>query len=221
MIRVEGPVVADMRNALVTCATMCTPAGAPQPSMTHGARIGNADAQYVVSTPHDRNAVAMYLEALRLAKHTVHITTPYFIPPPEIVDALTSAAMRGVEVRVLTAGVANKLRIARSVSRLVYGDCLQAGVRIFEYQPTMLHAKCTVVDGVWATIGSVNLDARSLWRNLEANLVTCDETIAAAMEREFFNDLGQAEEITLEAWRRRSVAERVFGVAALPLRSHL
>lgn len=218
MLRVEGSVVADMVTALTSCASASVPAPRLSPTITCGVR-GCADAQYVVSTPLDRNASAMYVEALRHAERTVHITTPYFIPPPDIADALLAAASRGIDVRIVTAGSKNDVHIARTVSRQAYGQCLSAGIRIFEYQPAMLHAKCMVVDGVWSTIGSSNLDYRSLWRSLETNLVTCDRSIASAMERSFDNDVAESEEITLEMWRDRPMLERTYAFTVWPLRT--
>jgi len=103
----------------------------------------------------------------------------------------------------------------------MYGTFLAGGVRIFEYRPAMLHAKTMVVDGAWCTVGSINLDARSLRCNEEANLNTCDESFACEMESVFMSDLEDADEITPVAWRRRPFMRRCYETSASLIRDLL
>ena len=115
----------------------------------------------------------------------------------------------GVDVRVLTAGSRTDVNIVRLAGRAWYATLLNAGVRVYEWQPSTLHAKTFVVDGEWLTIGSMNFDNRSMALNDEATLMVWDRTAGQQMEQVFVEDLRYAQEITAEAFRRRSWFERV------------
>ena len=120
-----------------------------------------------------------------------------------------AAAKRGVDVRLLTSGT-RTVQIVRYAGRAWYETLLSAGVRIYEWQPTTLHAKTFVVDGEWSTIGSMNFDNRSLSLNDEATLMVRDAGVGQRMNEIFFDDLTLSEEITLEAFRRRSWYQRAL-----------
>lgn len=124
------------------------------------------------------------------------------------------AAKRGVDVRILTAGPRTDIRIVRSAGRASYETLLGAGVRIYEWQPTTLHAKTFVVDGQWSTIGSMNFDNRSMALNDEATLMMVDRSIGEEMNRIFLADLQNAEEIVVSTFSRRSWSERIAERAA-------
>jgi cardiolipin synthase len=148
-----------------------------------------------------------YHAAIRGARSRISITNAYFLPTIRLLRALTAAARRGVEVRVVVPGESDVLAV-RLASRSIYGRLLRAGVRIFEFGGRVLHAKTAVVDGRWATVGSSNLDSQSLRRNLEANAIVEDERFAGALERMFEEDLAASVEVTTSAWRQRGLAER-------------
>jgi cardiolipin synthase len=99
--------------------------------------------------------------------------------------------------------------MTRASSRRTYGDLLQAGIDIFEYQPTMIHAKIMIVDGVWSIVGSTNFDNRSFGINDEVNLAALDPQLAASLTRQFESDLGSAQQISLQDWKKRPMWERV------------
>ena len=150
------------------------------------------------------------------AQQRIWIANAYFVPDRDTIRALEGAVRRGVDVRVIVPGEIVDVPIVRQASRLHYGDLLDHGIRLFEYQPTMMHAKTMVVDGIWTTVGSSNFDDRSFRLNDEVNVNIYDAGIAAQMEAMFEEDLAQSEEITLRPWLRRPrfarVKEAIAGV---------
>jgi cardiolipin synthase len=143
------------------------------------------------------------------ARKTLYITNAYFAPDRSFIELLASAARRGVDVRVLTAGSRTDVNVVRLAGRAWYDTLLSAGVRVYEWQPSTLHAKTFVIDGEWLTIGSMNFDNRSMALNDEATLMVSDRTVGGQMEHLFLEDLRYAQEITLDAFRRRSWLQRV------------
>jgi cardiolipin synthase len=148
------------------------------------------------------------------ARKTLYITNAYFAPDDNFVEILNAAARRGVDVRVLTGGPRTDVTVVRLAGRASYDRLLTAGVRVYEWQPSTLHAKTFVVDGEWATIGSMNFDNRSLALNDEATLMVLDRGIAGRMEEIFLDDLRHSEEITVARFRQRSWIERLAEGAA-------
>jgi cardiolipin synthase len=142
------------------------------------------------------------------ARKTLYITNAYFAPDRAFIELLAAAARRGVDVRILTAGPRTDVNIVRFAGRASYEMLLSAGVRMYEWQPSTLHAKTFVVDGEWFTVGSMNLDNRSMALNDEATLMVLDRTVGQEMDRIFLDDLQYAEEITTAEFRRRSWLQR-------------
>jgi cardiolipin synthase len=149
------------------------------------------------------------------AEKTVYITTPYFLPDnsarAELVRAIKE---RGVQVKVVVPGHHNDHLLTRRSSRRLYGELLEAGAKIYEYQPAMIHTKSLVVDGLWGVVGSTNMDGRSFAINDEVNLAVLDPAFARRLEQDFFKDLEQSKEITFEQWKSRPHIERaheIFG----------
>lgn len=139
-----------------------------------------------------------YWTSLVAARERIEIATPYFVPPRGLLRAIADAARRGVAVRLLVPGDRNDSRFVRRVSRVFYRPLIEAGVRIFEYRPTMMHAKAISADDDWAVIGSANFDNRSFELNYESNLVVVDGGLTATLRAAFERDLERAEEITLD-----------------------
>lgn len=165
------------------------------------------------STPASR----FYALSIVGARRTLYITNSYFVPDETLRNLLKAAVRRGVDVRVLTAGPKSDIRTTRLAGRALYEELLAGGVRIYEYEPTMMHAKAFVVDGVWSTIGSANFDNRSVSLNNESNLVVLDESLGARMDADFLEDLQFSKEMTLSEFRRRPVWEKMleWGAARL------
>lgn len=147
------------------------------------------------------------LKAIDQAQQRVSITVAYFVPTRRLVRALSHAARRGVDVRLVLPSESDAWAPLHA-GRSHYGRLLQAGVRIFEREGALLHAKTTVIDGVWATVGSANLDWRSFVHNAEANAIVLDPAFGAEMEAVFRLDVSASREITLDEWRRRGWWQR-------------
>jgi cardiolipin synthase len=139
-----------------------------------------------------------------------YLCSPYFVPPKRLMRALTHAARRGVDVRVLTAGRSD-VPLVRLASQHLHGRLLRAGVRIFELEKRVLHAKTVTVDGVYASVGSFNLDYWSDRRNLEVSVTVLDRGAATMLEQQFLRDLEGAQEVLLATWARRSWPRRLAG----------
>ncbi len=153
---------------------------------------------------------------LASAQESILITTPYFLPDrsarAEMVRAIKE---RGVKIGIVVPGKKSDHALTRNSSRRLYGELLAAGAKIYEYNPTMMHAKTLVVDGLWSVVGSTNFDNRSFGLNDEVNLAACDEKLAARITEDFERDRDASRAVNYEEWRRRSIFERaheLFGM---------
>lgn len=154
------------------------------------------------------------------AHRSLALTTPYFVPSRRMRQALRRAAQRGVAVRLLVPRVSD-VRLARWAANAVYDDLLQAGVRVFEYLPRMLHAKTVVADGDWALVGTANLDYRSVFLNAELIVASRDPVLCRALQAQFEVDVGDAAEVELAHWHRRRWSLRLAEWLAWSLRRWL
>ena len=151
----------------------------------------------------------LFQTLLASARKSIHITTPYFLPDSSARNEMIRAMRdHGVEIVIVTPGINSDHLLTRTSSRRLYGPLLRNGARIFEYEPTMIHAKVMIVDGVWSVIGSTNFDNRSFGLNDEVNLAAFDEALAVRLEADFERDIADSREITYEIWKRRSILER-------------
>ncbi len=164
-----------------------------------------------------REIVRAYVAHMYRAQRRIWLANSYFVPDRVIRRALIRAARRGVDVRVLLPGQSD-VPIVRMASRAIYARLLKAGVRIFELQKNVLHSKTAVVDGIWSTIGTFNMDYRSLKSNLEVNLAVNDRRFGAVMEQSYLADLEQSHEVTSEEFEQRSLAERAVEQVAYRFR---
>jgi cardiolipin synthase len=162
----------------------------------------------------------MYLEAINRAYSHIYMTHAYFIPDSDFVEALTAAARRGVDVRLLVPATSNHV-VADWLSRGYYGELLAAGVRIFRFQGAMVHAKTSTIDGRWSTVGTANIDRLSMTGNYEINVEFIDPEMAAQMERIFSTDLSNSVELTAEEWDHRGVHRKFTELVLAPLRPFL
>ncbi len=153
----------------------------------------------------------LYTDSFRGAHRSIYLTTPYFVPDHRSQRDLREAARRGVDVRLLVPRKSDHLLVQWAV-RAAYAKLLDAGVCIYEYLPRMLHAKTAVVDGTWATVGTANLDYRSLFMNHEINLVSRDPLLCQRLEAQFLVDLEEAEQIIGRQWARRPWSQHVMEV---------
>ena len=229
-VEIEGPVVQQLQAAFVqdwSATTGTVLVGSDYfPTLDP---TGGVTAQIVKSSPGTgaSESYMMFLLALDSARRSIYVTNPYFVIDEPMKQAFVRAAGRGVQVMVLIPGrLENELvrpdqNLVHYAGRGELGELLDAGVRVFEYKAALLHAKTMVVDGVWATIGSTNLDRRSFELNEELNLTVFDTRLARRLEGIFQNDLQLADEITHEQWRMRGPKQRVFELFAFPAKSQL
>jgi cardiolipin synthase len=165
----------------------------------------------------DTNVEALYFLAIESARETLDLTAAYFAPRPAFMQVLSDAAERGVQVRVLVPGPHIDKEFVRIAGRGAYDALLECGIEVFEFQPTMLHAKTLCIDGAWSSVGSVNFDNRSFQLHDEATLCVQSERFAAELTERFEADLDVSEAIRPGRWRDRPLhhraAERVLGLA--------
>jgi cardiolipin synthase len=214
MVRIEGPVVAALQgvaaeNWLECCGEILT---GPDyfPNLE---RAGETTAFVVKSSPSDRATASrvtfqMLMEA---ADHSVHISTPYFLPDRALRRALTEATARGVAITVVVPGPKTDQKWVRLASRRMWGQLLRAGVRIFEYRDTMTHMKLLVADELWCVLGTTNIDNRSFEHNDEVNVALRDRTLAARLLEDYACDVAASRELWLERWQRRPRWEKIVG----------
>ena len=163
----------------------------------------------------------MYLLAITAASHSVHLSTPYFVPDILTSNAIADAAKRGVNVQIITVGSHGDSETVRRASRARWGPLLEAGVEIYEYQPTMYHCKVMIVDALWVTVGSTNFDPRSFRLNDEANVSFFDTDFAQRHLDIFRQDLERSRRVTLQEWKDRPLVEKFWEHAASLLGSQL
>jgi cardiolipin synthase len=222
-VRVEGPVVESLQGAFAEnwLATTGNVLGGEDyfPRLSPRGRV---TAQVVRSSPAGGSFAmyTMFLVAMSSARRSIYITNPYFLPDDRMIQALTTAPGRGVRVVLLLPGAIDN-NLVRQVSRAKLGELLEAGIEIYEYRAGLLHAKTMTVDGVWATIGSSNLDNRSFALNDELNLVVYNRAVASRLEKIFADDLAYSRKIDYQQWRDRGPVGRLLGFLSLPVRDQL
>jgi cardiolipin synthase len=215
-LEVEGPAVCQLARLFEKVWRKNH--GAPIDHAPHG-RGGGTEVVRVLANhvAHSRKEIRnAYLVAFRRARRRILIANAYFLPAPRMLRALLSAARRGVEVTVILPGKSD-IPSFQLASRARYGRLLAAGARIFELNDAMLHAKAAVVDGLWTTVGSCNLDAWSMRRNLELNVAVLGRPMASRVEQELRALLPRCREITLADWRRTSLPTRLLQLVCLLL----
>ncbi|HSP33517.1 MAG TPA: phospholipase D-like domain-containing protein, partial [Thermoanaerobaculia bacterium] len=215
--RVEGPVVTQMQSAFMD--NWVKSRGELLTGLDYFPALPTAGphlAQVLKSSPTEGSSTVklLYIISIVSAVKSIYISNAYFVPDADTTRALEGAVRRGVDVRVIVPGEFTDVPIVRQASRWHYELLLRRGIRIFEYQPTMMHAKTMVVDGAWTTIGSSNFDDRSFRLNDEVNVNIYDDGIGAQMEAMFHADLARSEEITLRKWFRRGWLDRLKEKAA-------
>ena len=179
---------------------------------------GDFKVQTVMSSPESGVSSVRLMHYLPIvcARRSIYISNPYFIPDQAAIDTLVEAKRRGVDVRIMISGKHNDNWLARKNSTRLYGQLLEAGVTVLEYNRTMLHQKTLVVDGQWVSIGTTNFDNRSFAHNEETSVCFKDAELAAFMEETFRRDMRACDRVELEAWRRRGlVTKSLEAVASL------
>ncbi len=211
-VMVEGPVVAEFQRLFLAGWLRQDCAGPPGRGYFPPLRPRGDKAMRLVAADPEAGRSELYLalrSAIGHAKRRVWLTYGYFVPDEEILETLDGAARRGVDVRLVLPGFSD-FWAPLYAGRSHYERLLAAGVRILERHDALLHAKTAVIDGVWASIGSTNLDWRSFVHNYEADVLVLDPGFGGEMERLFRLDEAAAHEILPEAWRRRGLWARML-----------
>jgi cardiolipin synthase len=210
-VEIKGPAAAQFQKLFLnTWKRQHGPALPAANYFPHVGKAGNCLVRVVESLPGEKNRLIfiMYIAAITNSENSVYLTTPYFVPDYQMMKALTDAAARGVDVKILLPGISDEAMVLYA-SRYYYARLLRAGVQLFEWRGGILHAKTAVIDDVWSTVGSSNLDNESLLTNDEANAVILGRPFADKMQAMFEKDLEDSDPISLDAWENRSFGERI------------
>jgi cardiolipin synthase len=203
-VELRGPAVAEVARAFADTWDACGPAlpRAEQPGVEPPARAGDVSLRVVAGTPGTTGLFRLDQLVAALARRSLWLTDAYYAGTSTYVQALRAAAQDAVDVRLLVPGRGSDIRIVQAISRAGYRALLEAGVRVFEWNGPMIHAKTAVADGRWARVGSSNLNVASWIGNRELDVVVEDEGLARAMETQYLKDLDGATEVVLNKRRR-------------------
>jgi cardiolipin synthase len=218
-VRFEGPAVMELQAAfaaawaeatgeLLTGSLFFPNSGFQPVGPTHAGLL------YTAPTAGSTSAERFLALTVSAARRRLYITNSYFVPDDDFRRLLERAARRGVDVRLLTTSANTDVKTTWYAGRYRYEELLSRGVRVFEFQPAMMHSKAIVVDGMWGSIGSMNFDNRSMAFNDESNLVVLDSAFGAQMDSVFLDDLRYSKEIKLDEFRRRSAWSRLLEAGA-------
>lgn len=223
-VQVEGPVVAQLQAAFQeNWAEVRGEALLGEAYFPGLVPAGSVRAQVTLSSSRSSSSATKLLYAVSIssAMKRLWLSNSYFLPDDDARALLVAAARRGVDVRILVPGKVNDVPATRAGGRASFGELLAGGVKIFEYGPTMFHAKTMVVDGTFVTIGSTNFDHRSFRLNDEINLTVYDREVGRRLEQMFVNDLARSRPYLYEQWRHRQLKERLSEWLVMSFRSEL
>jgi cardiolipin synthase len=222
--RLEGPAVAQMQavfmdNWIKTSARVLD----GEVFFPELKPVGTDYAQVFKSSPLDgtESVRLMYLLSIAAARKNIRLAVPYFVPGKLITQQLAEASKRGVKVEIIVPGAETDAAIVRYASRSKWGSLLKAGVNIYEYEPTMYHCKLMIVDDLWVSVGSANIDSRSFRLNDEANLNVMGAEFAAEQTRVFEEDKKLSHQVSFAEWEKRSVCTRLMEWLTSPFHPHL
>lgn len=222
--KISGPVVSQLQAAFMDNWN------ATHPEVLHGdiyfpeiSSSGNVLAQVFKSSPEEGSGSVrlMYLYSIAHAKKSIQIANSYFVPDTHVRKLLVEAAERGVKIEVIVPGKKTDTAITRRASRAVWGELLLAGIEISEYEVTMFHCKYMIVDDLWVSVGSTNLDNRSFRLNDECNLNALDSEWALQMKEIFIQDKAHSSNLTWQKWNNRPKLEKLIDQFASLFRSQL
>ncbi len=211
VVELEGPVVKQLQSIFMQDWLYTTG------EVLHGDSefppafpVGDMAAQVMASSNGDQSSMAKlhYLTAIKAARSKIWIENAYFVPDYDFIDALVKAAEHGVDVRIVVPGEITDFTALRRASQSHYEELLKGGVKIYEFQPSMIHSKLMVVDGIFVSIGSINFVSRSMKKNAEANVVIYDRRFAREVEQAVEDDIARSVEVIEEEWAKRGSYQR-------------
>ena len=210
-VQIEGPAVAEFQKLFLETWAREKGLESNRNYFPPLKQEGNDLMRVIGSSPGRMNRITymMYVSAFTYAENFIHLTTPYFVPDEQIVKALTNAAERGVDVKIILPGASDSVLVFYA-GRSYYSHLLKSGVKLYERRTdSMLHAKTAVIDSIWSTVGSTNMDLLSFLNNDEVNAVILSGAFATKMEAVFEEDLRESNQIHLEEWKRRPLMNHV------------
>jgi cardiolipin synthase A/B len=210
-VQIEGPAVAEFQKLFFdTWQKQNGPTLSGRNYFPDLKEEGNALVRVVGSTPGESNRITfiVYVSAITFAEHSIHLTNAYFIPDEQMLDAFTDAAKRGVDVKIVLSSTSDS-SMALYAARYNYSELLKAGVKLYERRNALLHAKTAVIDSVWSTVGSTNMDFWSFLSDDEVNAVILSREFAIEMEKMFAKDIAESDQITWEEWKKRPLFPRM------------
>jgi cardiolipin synthase len=210
-VQIEGPAVAEFQKLFLDTWKKQKGAQPREGNYFPSLKEEGQDLVGVLgSTPGEANRLTfiMYVSAITFAENSLHMTNAYFIPDPQAVEALTDAGKRGVDVKIILPGTSDS-SLAQYAGQYHYSRLLKSGVKLYKRRNALLHAKTLVIDGIWSTVGSTNMDFWSFSSNDEVNAVILSREFALKMEGMFAGDLAESEEIRWEDWKRRPLLHKI------------
>lgn len=210
-IQIEGPAVAEFQKLFLE-----TWENQKGPGLTEGHYFpplkeeGQALVGVLGSKPGEANRLTfiMYVAAISFAENSLHMTNAYFVPDPQTVGALADAAKRGVDVKIILPGSSDS-SLVQYAGQYHYSRLLKSGVKLYKRRNVLLHAKTLVIDGIWSTVGSTNMDFWSFSSNDEVNAIILNRKFALEMEKMFAGDLAESDQIRWEDWQRRPFLHKI------------
>ncbi len=214
-VQVDGPAAADFQKLFMD--TWQRQKGPPMASADYFpavARQGDVVVRAIGGTATEpySQIYATLISAIRSASTSILLSNAYFDPDPQLLTALADAARRGVDVQLLLPSVSDTWLVI-AAGRRHYGELLKAGVKIYQRQGALLHAKTTLIDGVWCAVGSTNLDWRSFLHNDEVDAIVLSASFGDGMKAAFQQDLAESTPLTLDQWEHRPMTQRVQEMA--------
>ena len=216
MVKVTGPLAASLQSAFAPLWAYASGeliAGRTffRPDNVEGDGVGLVHTGLPSSPSSEDHPLRLFfVQSFAAARERLYITTPYFVPDEGTRRVAEDRARAGVDVRILLPDNHTDAKPIRLTSQQYYEEMMEAGIRVYEYQPTMIHSKSVIVDGKWSIVGSANMDIRSKELNMENVLGILDAGFAGELEAAFRKDLEKSKEIKLEEWRRRGIFHRVL-----------
>jgi cardiolipin synthase len=210
-VQIEGPAVAEFQKLFLN--TWQRQKGATLSGRNYFPDMkeqGNTLVRALGSSEGETNRTTfiMYVAAITFAENSIHMTNAYFAPDSQIIKALTDAAGRGVDVKIILPGITDR-SLAQYAGQYFYSDLLKSGVKLYKRRNVLLHAKTLVIDGVWSTVGSTNMEWWSFSTNNEVNAVILSREFATEMEKMFARDLAESDQIRLEEWKKRPLLIKI------------
>jgi cardiolipin synthase len=210
-VQIEGPAVAEFQKLFLDTWQRQEGAILAQGQYFPALKEeGQALVRVLGSTPGEANRLTfvMYVVAITFAENSLHMTNAYFVPDRQTVEALTDAAKRGVDVKIILPGTTDS-SLVQYAGQYYYSDLLKSGVKLYKRRNVLLHAKTLVIDGIWSTVGSTNMDFWSFSSNDEVNAVILSREFATEMEKMFSLDLGESDQVRWEDWKKRPLSLKV------------